>query len=125
VVSTPMIESSVKLFDGPFGSVRHKMYLPDVCAGVDSSRDIKQTIMVAADGAGAFAEHCLMAVGHFDQALIYRSMYGAGARASAIQYRGIQVLEVLPLARESDTFRDVRWVAPMDSRLALLARSPS
>jgi hypothetical protein len=88
-------------------------------SGVDSSRAIEQTIMVASDGGGAFAEHSIIAFGHFDRALIYRSMYGAAARASAIQYRGIQVLEIQPLARESDSFRDVRWLALMDSRLAL------
>lgn len=88
-------------------------------SGVDSSRDIEQTIMVASDGGGAFAEHSVMAFGHFDQSLIYRSVYGSGAGAIAIQYRGIQVLEMQPLARERESFHDVRWLALMDSKLAV------
>jgi hypothetical protein len=90
-------------------------------SGVDSSRSIEQVIMVAADGGGGnvFAEHSLLAIGHFDQALIYRSVYKAGAGAIATNYRGIPVLEMQPFARERDSFHDVRWLAMMDSNLAL------
>ena len=87
-------------------------------SGVDSSRFIEQIIMVASDGGDALAEHSLLASGHFDQGVIYRSAYRSGAGAKAIQYRGIAVLEIQPFARERDSFHDVRWLAMMDGKLA-------
>jgi len=86
-------------------------------SGADDSRVIEQIIMVASDG-GAFAEHSLLASGHFDQELIYRSAIRS-VGASAAKYRGIPVLVVQPFARESDSFHDVRWLAMMDSNLAV------
>ena len=86
-------------------------------SGADDSRVIEQIIMVASDG-GAFAEHSLLASGHFDQGLIYRSA-NRSVGASAAKYRGIPVLVVQPFARESDSFHDVRWLAMMDSNLAV------
>jgi hypothetical protein len=87
-------------------------------SGADGSRVIEQIIMVASDGGGALAEHSLLVSGHFDQALIYRSAYKS-VGASAAKYRGIPVLVVQPFARERDSFHDVRWLAMMDSNLAL------
>jgi hypothetical protein len=87
-------------------------------AGADNSRVIEQTIMVASDGGGAFAEHSLLASGHFDQALIYRSAYKS-VGASAANYRGIPVLVVQPFARERESFHDVRWLVIVDSKLAV------
>jgi hypothetical protein len=87
-------------------------------SGVDDSRAIEQVIMAAFDGGDTLAEHSLLASGHFDQGLIYRSAYRSGAGAKAIQYRGIAVLEIQPFARERDSFRDVRWLAMMDGKLA-------
>src|SRR6266567_4025985 len=69
-------------------------------SGADDSRVIEQVIMVVADGAGAMAEHSLLASGHFDQVLVNRSAYRSGAGVNAIQYRGISVLEIQPFARE-------------------------
>jgi hypothetical protein len=88
-------------------------------SGADDSRVIEQVIMVASDGGGAVAGHSLLASGHFDQGLIYRSAYGSGAGANATRYRGIPVLAMQPFARERDSFHDVRWLAVMDSKLAL------
>lgn len=88
-------------------------------SGVDSSRDIEQTIMVASGGGGALAEHSLLTSGRFDQGLIYRSAYRAATGAKTTEYRGIQVVEIQPLARERDTFHDVRWLAMVDSKLAV------
>jgi hypothetical protein len=87
-------------------------------SGADNSRVIEQIIMVASDGGGALAEHSLLASGHFDQGLIYRSA-NRSVGASAAKYRGIPVLVVQPFARERDTFHDVRWLAMMDSNLAV------
>jgi hypothetical protein len=87
-------------------------------SGADNSRVIEQIIMVASDGGGAFAEHSLLASGHFDQGLIYRSA-NRSVGASATKYRGIPVLVVQPFARESGSFHDVRWLAMMDSNLAV------
>ena len=88
-------------------------------SGADESRVIEQIIMVAFDGGGALAEHSLLASGRFDQGLVYRSAYRSGAGAKAIQYRGISLLEIQPFARERNSFHDVRWLAMMDSKLAL------
>jgi hypothetical protein len=88
-------------------------------SGADDSRVFEQVIMVASDGGGALAEHSLLASGAFDQGVIYRSAYRSGAGANAIQYRGIAVLEIQPFARELDSFRDVRWLAMMDGKLAV------
>src|SRR3984957_6526645 len=87
-------------------------------SGADDSRVIEQIIMVASDGGGALAEHSLLASGHFDQELIYRSA-NRSVGASAAKYRGIPVLVVQPFARERDSFHDVRWLAMMDSNLAV------
>jgi hypothetical protein len=88
-------------------------------SGADNSRVIEQIIMVASDGGGGMlTEHSLLASGHFDQGLIYRSA-NRSVGASAAKYRGIPVLVVQPFARESDSFHDVRWLAVMDSNLAV------
>jgi hypothetical protein len=92
-------------------------------SGADDSRVIEQVIMVASDGGGAVAGHSLLASGHFDQGVVYRSAYRSGAGAKAIQYRGIAVLEMQPFARERDSFRDVRWLAMMDGKLAAFGTS--
>jgi hypothetical protein len=98
---------------------RNLIDLKDLMAlsGVDGSRIIEQIVMAASDGGAALSEHSLLASGHFDQGLIYKSAQRAGAMA--IQYRGIAVLEMPPFARERESFHDVRWLAVMDSKLAV------
>ena len=88
-------------------------------SGVDGHRVIEQVIMIASDnGKAVFAEHSLLASGSFDHELIYRSAYKSAA-ANAIQYRGIPILEILPLARERENIHDKRWLTIIDSKLAL------
>jgi hypothetical protein len=86
-------------------------------SGVDSGLAIEQIIMVAADGDRPLSAHSIMAIGRFNQELLYRSVYQTGAKT--ILYRGIAILEMQPFAREHDNFYDVRWLAIVDSRLAL------
>jgi hypothetical protein len=84
--------------------------------GGDPAGVIQQVIMVAAaDGHGTLAEHSLLASGHFDQTLIRRSTSGA----SDTLYREIPVLVVQPFARERANFNDVRWLAIIDSNVAI------
>lgn len=83
--------------------------------GVDTTRVVEQVIMATEDGHGDLTEHSLLASGHFDQALIRRSVSGA----SVTHYREIQVLVVQPFARERASFNDVRWLAMIDSDVTL------
>jgi hypothetical protein len=84
-------------------------------SGGDPTRVIQQVIMAAADGRGPLTEHSLLASGHFDQALIRRSVSGA----SVTHYREIPILVVQPFARERARFNDVRWLAVIDSNVAI------
>jgi hypothetical protein len=96
----------------------NSMDLDDLIAltGGDPTRVIQQVIMVAAeDGRGGLTEHSLLAGGHFDPALIRRSVGGA----SVTRYRDISLLVVQPFARERANFNDVRWLAMIDSDVAL------
>jgi hypothetical protein len=84
--------------------------------GGDPSRVIQQVIMVAAeDGRGGLTEHSLLISGQFDPTLTRRSAIGA----SATHYRDIPVLMVQPFARERANFSDVRWLAMIDSKVAI------
>ena len=71
-------------------------------SGVDIERAFDQLILAATYGDGAYSAHSLMAIGRFNQGLIYRSVNQAGEKA--IQYRGIAILEIQPFARERDSF---------------------
>lgn len=86
-------------------------------SGVDAERAFDQIIMVATDVDGAHSAHSLTAIGRFNQKLIYRSVYHAGAKA--IQYRNIAILEIQPFSRERDSYYGVRWLAMIDSKLAV------
>jgi hypothetical protein len=83
--------------------------------GGDPTRVIEQVVMAAEGGRETLPEHSLLASGHFDQALIRRSVAGA----SATLYRDIPVLVVQPFARERADFNDVRWLAMIDSNVAI------
>lgn len=85
--------------------------------GADESRVIHQVIFAAsADGNGILSEHSLLVSGHFDQRRIFRSASGA---AKTSQYRGFAVLEVPPFERERSTISSLRWLAVIDSNVAL------
>jgi hypothetical protein len=55
--------------------------------------------------------------GHFDQTRIFKAALENGASVS--EFSGIRVLVQRPLARELGTFKDVRWLALIDSTVAL------
>jgi hypothetical protein len=86
--------------------------------GVDDSRIIHQ-IIFAAGGAdpSTLGEHSLLVSGHFDQKRIFRAAVENGARLS--DFRGIRVLVQKPLPRDLGTLKDVRWLAVIDSTVAL------
>jgi hypothetical protein len=83
--------------------------------GVDPTRVIEQVVMVAEGGSETVPEYSLLANGHFDQARIRRSTAGA----SDTLYREIPILVVQPSARERAGFNDVRWLAIIDSNVAI------
>jgi hypothetical protein len=87
-------------------------------SGADSTRVMHQVIfLAAADAGGTLTEHSLLVSGHFDQARIFRSAMDGGAFSA--KYRGIRVLEVQPFARERGTFSDTRWLAMINSEVAI------
>jgi hypothetical protein len=82
--------------------------------GADSSSTIHQILLVAmANKEGQPNEHSLLASGHFDQPHVFKSAADRGAALTI--YRRIPVLEIQPFAREHNTFKDVRWLAVLDS----------
>lgn len=85
-------------------------------SGVDNARVIHQVILVASVVAGR-AEHSLLASGRFDQARIFTAAVQNGAAVS--EYRGIKLLVLQPFARERAMFKDVRWLAILDSNVAI------
>jgi hypothetical protein len=86
--------------------------------GVDDSLIIDQMLFVAgASDTSKLGEHSLLMSGHFDQTRIFKAAVENGARVS--EFRGIRVLVQPPLARELGTFKDVRWLAVIDSTVAL------
>jgi hypothetical protein len=87
-------------------------------SGVDDARIIHQIIMVAAsDGRGSLEEHSLLASGHFDRARVFKAAVENGAGSS--EYRGIQVLVLQPFERERGILKDVRWLAVLESSVAI------
>jgi hypothetical protein len=86
--------------------------------GADGTRIIQQIVFVAvANNAGQLNEHSLLASGHFDQAQIFKSATDCGATLKS--YRNIAVAEIQPFARERDMFREVRWLAVLDSSIVV------
>jgi hypothetical protein len=87
-------------------------------SGVDDSRIIRQLVMVAAaDDKGMLTQHSLLASGHFDQARIFKGAVENGADVS--EFKGIPVLVLQPLERDHSTFNDVRWLAVIESDIAV------
>jgi hypothetical protein len=87
-------------------------------AGVDDSLIISQVIFAAGGSdTSKWGEHSLLMSGHFDQKRIFKAALQNGA--SVGEFRGIRVLVQQPLARELGTFKDVRWLAVIDSTVAL------
>lgn len=92
--------------------------------GADGSRIIQQIVFVAlADRDGELREHSLLVSGYFDRARIYKSATENGAILTG--YRGIPVLEIQPFARERDSFKHVRWLAILDSKVLVFGTIPT
>lgn len=85
--------------------------------GGDASRSIHAVVFVASDGRGLLSEHSLLISGHFDRDAIFRLANNGGA--SREQYRGVPILTVPPFARERESFKEVRWLAIPDERIAI------
>jgi hypothetical protein len=92
-------------------------------SGVDPTRTIGRTIFVAArDSQGLISEHSLLASGHFDTRHIFKSAMENGASKS--EYLGIPILIVPPLERAKGISRDLRWLAFIDSQIAVFGTVP-
>jgi hypothetical protein len=86
--------------------------------GADNKRIIHQIVFVAvANNAGRLDEHSLLVSGRFDQPHVFKSAADGGAALT--NYRRIPVLEIQPLARERGAFREVRWLAVLDSSVVV------
>ncbi len=87
-------------------------------SGVDPTREIWGTTLVAASGSDGFlSEHSLVASGHFDPRHIFRAAEDNGATEG--EYRGIPVLIVPPLERDKGISLDLRWLAFIDQQIAV------
>jgi hypothetical protein len=92
--------------------------------GADASRRIHQVVLVAAAaGDGALSEHSLLVSGHFNRNAIYRFAESDNARTES--YRGHAVLIVPPLLRERGRFNQLRWLAILNSDIALFGTPES
>jgi hypothetical protein len=87
-------------------------------AGVDDSMMIHQMIFTAGGSDPSNSgEHSVLMSGHFDQTRIFKAAVQNGAAVT--EFRGFQVLVQHPFERELGTFKDVRWLAVIDSSVAL------
>ena len=91
--------------------------------GADTSRIIHEVVFVADGIYDPGSEHSLLVSGVFGRAAIFK--YANGTRASTREYRGITVMVVPPLERERKYFRDLRWMAILDSNIAIFGTVPS
>jgi hypothetical protein len=91
-------------------------------AGVDDSMIIHQMIFASGGSdTSKSGEHSLLISGHFDQTRIFKAAVENGATVT--EFRGFRVLVQHPFERELGTFKDVRWLAVIDSKLALFGTS--
>jgi hypothetical protein len=92
-------------------------------SGVDPTRKISRVTLVAASGSQGFlSEHSLLASGHFDSRHIFNSAEENGATES--EYLGVPVLIVPPLDRDKAISDDLRWLAFIDSQIAVFGTIP-
>ena len=86
--------------------------------GADTKRVFEEIVEVAAAPSGsALSEHLLMVFGRFDRERIFCSLKENGAES--LQYAGIEIVLVRPLARERGDMLDDRWLAILDNRTGL------
>jgi len=87
-------------------------------SGVDPTRTIARTIFVVARSSqGLISEHSLLASGHFDSGHIFKAALENGATET--EYLGIPILIIRPLDRDKNISGDLRWLAFIDSQIAL------
>ncbi len=107
--------SSFLLFTG-----NNRIDLEDFFAvtGADASRRIHQVVFAAEVGDdGKLSEHSLLVSGHFNRNAIFR--FAASDNPTTESYRGEAILIVQPLARERSTFKQLRWLAILNSDIAI------
>ena len=87
-------------------------------SGADPTRTIARMVFVAARGSeGLISEHSLLASGHFDGPHIFKATMENGATKT--EYVGIPVLIVPPRDRHKGISPDLRWLAFIDSQIAI------
>jgi len=93
-------------------------------AGVDDSKVIRQMIFAAGGSdSSTSGEHSILVSGRFDQARIFNAAVSNGATVT--EFRGFRVLVQQPFERELGTFKDVRWLAVIESKVALFGTKSS
>jgi hypothetical protein len=93
-------------------------------AGVDPTRKIWRVTLVAAAGDHGFiSEHSLLVSGQFDSSHIFKSAEENGATES--KYLGIPVLIFPPMERDKDISHHIRWLAFLDSHIAVFGTVPT
>jgi len=103
-----------------FLTEKNRIDLQDFFAvsGVDTSRSIHQVVFVAGSGQkGILSEHSLLVSGHFDRDAIFR--FGDNRNAKTESYRGIPLLVIPAFSRELATLNEMRWLAILDSNIAI------
>jgi len=91
--------------------------------GVDPTRSIERTIFVASRGSqDLISEHSLLARGHFDARYIFKAAMENGDAQG--EYRGIPLLIIPPLDRDKGISSDIRWLAFIDSQIAVFGTAP-
>lgn len=113
--------NSFLLFTG-----NNRMDLEDFFAvtGADPSRLIHQVVFAAEVGDdGRLSEHSLLVSGHFNRNAIFRFVDSGNATTES--YRGEAILVVPPLARERSTFKQLRWLAILNSDIAIFGTPAS
>ena len=85
---------------------------------VDDAKFFRQVFLAAGQkDVHSPIEHSVLAVGRFHQDRVYKAAIHNGARPR--DYRGIAIVEVPPFSRNPRTFSDIRWMAILQSDLAL------
>ena len=87
-------------------------------SGMDTSRAIDQVVFTAGTGQkGTLSEHSLLVSGRFNRDAIFRSV--RGGKADIDSYRGVVILVVPAFERERSSLRESRWLAILDSNVAI------
>jgi hypothetical protein len=93
-------------------------------AGVDDAMKIGQMVFAAGGtDARTWGEHSILVSGIFNPERIFKAAVENGATVT--EFKGIRVLVQQPFERELGTFKDVRWLAVIDSKIALFGTRSS